>query len=90
MKNNSELFDGTASIASWIFLKSPWPDWSTLIRMAVEKFVGPPELESLAAMVKVELLLEQTSRSMRNITWNLIINEAASMCNKLLIKHLSR
>lgn len=75
MKNNSVLFDGTASIASWIFLKSPWPDWSTLIRMAVEKFV----LELFAAMAKLVDVLQQMSRI--NIRWNWIMNEVASMCN---------
>ena len=33
------------SIASWILLKSPLPDWSTLIRIAVEKSIEDDEEE---------------------------------------------
>ena len=39
MKYNSEFLDGTASIASCIFLKSPLPDWSTFMRIAVDMSV---------------------------------------------------
>lgn len=39
---------GIDSIASWILLKSPLPDWSTLIRIAVEKSMEDEEEEEEA------------------------------------------
>lgn len=51
MKTSSLLLDGTASMASCIFLKSPLPNWSTLKRMAVDVSV---EFEMAVAIAMKE------------------------------------
>lgn len=57
---------GIDSIASWILLKSPLPDWSTLIRIAVEKSMEDEE-ELEEAMD--ENVIEERMKILMSMIW---------------------
>lgn len=54
------------SIASWILLKSPLPDWSTLIRIAVEKSIEDDEEEEEAMD---ENVIEERMKIVMIVIW---------------------
>jgi hypothetical protein len=75
----AELFAGTASIASWIVLWSPLPDWSTVRRLLTE----PGMALAPAASEEEEMAEQRQSRASSSVA-------AAALAGELTRFNISR